>query len=137
MSVSINWANEEKSGLILTFMSPWTWDEYEILSDTIRRSFESVDYAVDLIVDLRDVGDIPADVVSYLRDAYASDTPNLRQYIYVGVPVDFIETLAVADRYYSALGGELQYRCVESLKEAKRLSLWAHLVSRYESQMLI
>ena len=85
MSISIRWDNPEKTALLLTFVAPWRWDEYEVISDTIQHAFDSVSANIDLIIDLRYAGKhIPDHVLAQLRDAYAGATSNLDQYIFVG-----------------------------------------------------
>lgn len=137
MSVSIQWDNPEHTALILTFTAPWVWDEYEVISDTIQVAFESVSNDIDLIIDLRHAGKhIPDHVMSQLRDAYSDGTPNLDQYIFVGATPQFIQQLSIADRYFTALGGTLDYQCVDTLEEAQRHSLWKHLIQQYEANLV-
>ena len=137
MSISIKWDNPEKTALILTFVAPWRWDEYEVISDTIQQAFDSVSTNIDLIIDLRYAGHhIPDHVLSQLRDAYADATPNLDQYIFVGANSLFIQQLTIADRYLTALGGALDFQCVDTLEDARRINEWKQLLLQYESNMV-
>ena len=131
MSISIQWDNPEKTALI-----PWHWNEYESLSDRIEDMFNSTTRDIDLIIDLSYAGDIPADVVAQLRDAYADGEPNLGQYIFVGASSQFVEQLAIADRYFTALGGTLDYRCVDTLAEAQRINRWKNLIDLYDANLM-
>lgn len=133
MSVSIQWNTPEKTALILTFTAPWTWDQYEELSDNIQTTFDSVIYDIDLIVDLSKAGDIPESTLNQLRDAYAGGMSNLGQYIFVGATPEFIQQLDVVDHYLTILGGLLSYDCVETLEDAQRVVRWKRLVSAYRT----
>ena len=137
MSISIQWDNPEKTALILTFVAPWRWDQYETISDTIQHAFDSASTNIDLIIDLRHAGThIPDHVLSQLRDAYADGTPNLDQYIFVGASTQFIQQLLIADRYLTALGGALDYECVDTMKAARRINQWKQLILQYESNLV-
>lgn len=115
-------------GVILTFIAPWTWDECELLSPAIQTAFDSASDPIDLIVDLRQAGNIPNDVISQLRDAYAEGMDNLDEYIFVGASPEFELELSVADRYLTAIGGVLNYRFVDTMEEAQRVSKWKNLL---------
>jgi hypothetical protein len=38
--------------------------------------------------------------------------PNLGEYVFIGAPEGFESLMAVTDRYYTALGGVLDYRII-------------------------
>lgn len=133
MGVSFKWDNPEKTALVLEFNAPWQWREYEILSHEIQRAFDSVEHKVDLIIDLRNAGDIPKSIMYELRDAYAGGMSNLDQYIFVGADAEFVKDLDVADRYFTAMGGFLSYDCVETMANARRIIRWKQLLRAYQS----
>ena len=136
MSISIQWDNPDQTALVLTFIAPWTWDEYEAISDTIQKAFESVTNNIDLIIDLHHAGiHVPDHVLAQLRDAYADDVTNLDEYIFVGASSTFIQQLIIADRYLTALGGALDYQCVDTIDEARRINQWKQLLLQYESNL--
>lgn len=122
MSVTIHL---EDDALVMTFKSPWTWDEYQQIEADIERLFHLAAEDVDLIIDLRDAGNMPESVLARLRDAYADGTDNLRQYIFVGAQPSFVEAFKTADRYYTALGGRLKYTFVDSMDEARLTAMLA------------
>lgn len=131
MSVTIHWDNPDQTALIMTLKTPWTWDEIEALSPAIGAEMDAVVHDVDLIIDLRQSGDVPMSMMDQLRDAYAEGMSNLGQYIFVGASEKFVAYLSVADRYLTAMGGTLDYRCVDSMEEARRISYWKHLLRPY------
>jgi hypothetical protein len=119
MSVFVAWGNPHKTSLILTFAMPWRWDDYEQLSAHIEAAFASVPHPVDLVIDVRAAGTIPAEALHELGKAYADATPNLGEYVFVGASAHFRGLFAAAHRYYTALGGQLNYRFVDALETAK------------------
>lgn len=130
MSVTVEWASPRKHRLILTFHAPWTWNEYEQISPAIEHAFHSTDNTVDFIIDLRDAGEMPDDVLNRLRDAYADATVNLGGYIFIGADANFKTLLEVADNYYSTLGGRLNYIFVDTLEDAVEALNWRDAVGQ-------
>ncbi len=136
MSISIQWDNPDQTALVLTFTAPWTWAEYEAISDTIQKAFDSVSNNIDLIIDLHHAGThVPDHVLAQLRDAYSDDVSNLDEYIFVGASTTFIQQLTIADRYLTALGGALDYQCVDTIDQARRINQWKQLLLQYESNL--
>lgn len=122
MSVFVNWDNLAKTAIRLSFVAPWSWAEYEIMSHKIEALMYSVVHKVDLIIDVRSVGEMPKNSLAELANSYADTNPNLGRYILVGVPETFQNLMRAADRYYTALGGHLQFTFVDSLAEARLLN---------------
>ena len=122
MSVTVHWDTPAKRQLVLTFVALWTWDEYDGISDDIERAFNSTGNTVDFFIDLRQAGDMPADVIRRLGDAYWDATSNLRGYVFIGASAHFKTMLTVADNYYPMLGGRLVYTFVETLEEARNVA---------------
>lgn len=114
MSVSIAWSNPQQTSLILTFTALWSWDDYERTSADIEAAFSSVSHKVDLIIDLSQAGRIPKGTLYFLRDAYSDSTENLGEYIFVNAPDTFKTLFHAADRYYTVLGGHLDFRFVDA-----------------------
>jgi hypothetical protein len=112
MAVRVNWHNPEKTALKLTFTAPWTWDEFEQVSRQIEAAFASVRHTVDLVVDITAAGDLPEDGLFRLRNVYSDPTPNLGEYRFVGASREFQLQFEAVDRYYTALGGKLDYRFI-------------------------
>jgi hypothetical protein len=113
MAVSLRWSDPRKTSLLLTFTAPWTWDQYEALSDNIDEALASVSHTVDLVIDISDAGAMPEDALFRLRNSYSSPIQNLGAYIFVGATDEFKRLFEAADRYYTALGGELDYRFID------------------------
>lgn len=115
MSVTLSWNGPEKTALILSFMTPWTWEHYEAVSRDLTAAFASVSHTVDLVVDMTYAGRLPHDSLYQLRNVYGNDTPNLGRFIFVGATNEFKTMMLTADRYYTALGGQLDFCFVDAL----------------------
>ncbi len=122
MGVYIDWDDEaEEQALRLTFSAPWTWAEFDSINDDIERAFNSKSNLVTLMIDLRDAGEMPIEVIHRLRDAYADATYNLDRYIFIGASEHFKTLITVADNYYTMLGGHLDFTFAATLDEARHL----------------
>lgn len=117
MAVSIRWSDPRKNSLLLTFTAPWTWEEYEAVSPEIDAAMASVPHVVDLVIDVTLAGELPDDALQRLANSYADPTPNMGQYIFVGASDEFRMLFEAVDRYYTALGGELEYSFVSALDD--------------------
>jgi hypothetical protein len=70
-------------------------------------------HIVDLVIDVSNAGNLPEDALFRLRNSYSSTIPKLGTYIFVGATDKFKRQFEEADRYYTALGGSLDYCFLE------------------------
>lgn len=70
MPVFVNWDNLAKTAVRLSFVAPWSWTEYEFMSHKIDAYMTSVVHPVDLIIDVRKVGDIPEFALAELANSF-------------------------------------------------------------------
>jgi hypothetical protein len=113
MSVTVNWLNEEKTAAHLQFLAPWTWEEHEAVRDDLDDMLHSVSHEVDLVIEADTTQDIPQETLMHLRRAFGNTNSNVRRYILVGMPQAIHEMFDVAERYYTALGGSLEFVFVD------------------------
>jgi hypothetical protein len=76
MGVRTLWMNDEKTILGYVFEGNWAWDE---MCEAIRLADEymdSVSHKVDFIVDSRNGGLIPSDVISHIQEVAVSRPPH-------------------------------------------------------------
>lgn len=123
MSVTATWDNDEKTAIVLTFTAPWTWEDFVQAREEITRMVSDGSHEIDLIIDAQKGGKMPDDAVRWLRRAYSGEALTLRRYILVGASKAVREMFTVADRYYTALGGFLEFAFVDTLDEARNLPL--------------
>lgn len=110
MGVSVYWENSRHTAIVLKFTAPWTWDEYERVGTELEAMVQSVNHTVDVLIHIAEAGAIPTDSMFRLRELYHSTLPNLGEYVFIGAPDGFKSLMTVTDRYYTALGGALDYR---------------------------
>lgn len=106
-----------KTALRLSFVAPWTWAEFERMRQKIEAYAAKRSQAIDLIIDVSMAGDsIPNDAFIRIARAYGDST--IRQQLVVGASQKIRELLAMAEHYYTALGGFASFICVQDLQEA-------------------
>jgi len=84
MGVKTYWINDEKTILCAEFAQPWTWDDFQVNSQTMQKEAESVDHSIVTIFDLTEAGIIPASAVSNFRIAANRRTSNVKRLIFAG-----------------------------------------------------
>jgi hypothetical protein len=109
MSVIVHWENSQHTAVMLRFRATWTWAEFELASARLEALVSSVSHRVDVLIDMAEAGEIPTDGLLRMGELYADALPNLGQYVFIGAPQGFEAVMGVADRYYGALGGRLDY----------------------------
>lgn len=110
MAVQVYWENSQHTAVVLKFTAPWSWADYEVVGAELEAMVNSVSHTVDVLINITDAGAIPADGMFRMRELYTQTLPNLGEYVFIGAPEGFKSLMNVADRYYTALGGELDYR---------------------------
>lgn len=105
------------SALRLSFVAPWTWAEFERSRSKIEAYTAKRQQDIDLIIDVSLAGDaIPHD--AFIRIARAYGDSKIRQQLVVGASQKIRELLAMAEHYYTALGGFASFVCVQDMQEA-------------------
>ncbi len=52
MTVNVEWDNEEKSALRLTYLHYWNWRDHSLALDVVNNLLATARYPIDLIIDL-------------------------------------------------------------------------------------
>ena len=84
MSVHVEWDNAERTALRWTYIGRWTWGEYDDALRTAYTLMETVANAIDYIVDVRQMGILPPDVVKRVKAQYLQQPDKLRYLLAVG-----------------------------------------------------
>lgn len=114
MGVITHWENSRQTAIVLRFCAPWTWAGFEDASAQLAAMVQGAAHRVDVLIHMAEAGDLPDDALFRMGEWYAADLPNLGQYVLIGAPDGFDGLMAVADRYYTAMGGALAYATVEA-----------------------
>ncbi len=84
MPVQIVWDDEEKTMLRHIYQGEWTWQEFDVAVATAYTWIESVPHRVHIIVDLRQTGPLPANVLLHIRGLADRAHPRIGKTIIVG-----------------------------------------------------
>ncbi len=85
MAVNVVWEDEQKEVLLLVFDAPWTLRDFQ---NAVRLSYEmmdTVDHAVNVIIDLRKGKEFPSNFITSLRRAVREPHPHNGLMALVGV----------------------------------------------------
>jgi hypothetical protein len=78
MSVLAKWKDEHKTTVVVTYQSPWTWNEFHEAALTTNALMESVDYGVVLIEDTSHGSLLPPGIIiGHGKTAIANFPSNL------------------------------------------------------------
>jgi hypothetical protein len=85
MSVSVEWANPEKTVIYFRVTQPWTWEDYYTATDESWEMIHTVDHIVDFIVDLTNTKLVPSNAMSHLKRRATRYHPHKGMAVMVGV----------------------------------------------------
>ena len=105
MPVTIDWDNEEKTVVRMGLDGNWTWDEVYPASQEGYAMLESVDYVVDVIMDMRQSRGIPNSSIFHARNTMGKRHPRTGLTVFVGANTLFFSIWRVFNKVYSSLGG--------------------------------
>lgn len=122
MSVSINWANDERTIVTYTFAEPWTWDEFYRCWDWLKAELDASTQPVSIIMDMRGVTRIPPDIMKHIKTIVSQIHPNFsRTTVYVGAGM--LKTLypVMLRQFAPEMVGQVQAFFAPTLEEARQL----------------
>jgi hypothetical protein len=68
VGIRVDWDNDEKTVIIVTLDTEWTWNDVQTINEKATILYESVDYVVDIIADVRDSRLVVTGILSYVRN---------------------------------------------------------------------
>jgi hypothetical protein len=84
MAITTQWDNAEKTVIRYIYEGQWTWDELYAAMHEAYKMVDSVKHEVDVIIDMRKSGVLPANVFTHSRQATLSQHPRLARTVIVG-----------------------------------------------------
>ncbi len=119
MSITVTWANEQKTAFNWQFQGQWTWLEYSEAMKQSNAMSDEVSHRIDVIVDLRQSGMIPSNALSYVRFERAEHPEKMGRIAVVGASI-FVKTLI---DILSRLNQNFQsrFRVVKTMEEAQQI----------------
>jgi hypothetical protein len=86
MGISVKWGDSEQTILLWTGESPWTWEELDAAYAELQRSLQSVYHSVDVLVDARNFGFVPKNMLSMTDTRYSIYPENMKSVVLIGAP---------------------------------------------------
>lgn len=85
MSIRVDWGDDSKRYILVTYLDEWTWQDYQESYRTRFEMIRTVEHTVDVIVDVRAYPNPPGpDAARYLKLMWDMRPPNLGRTIMIG-----------------------------------------------------
>jgi hypothetical protein len=84
MPISVAWESEAKTTVLYTFVGSWTWREFDSAVMEAHSLIDSVNYRVNIVVDMRRSFVLPSGAISYIRRMPGRKHPRTRVTVMVG-----------------------------------------------------
>lgn len=110
MPVSVEWDDNLPDVMVMTFVSPWTWEEYYITDDKFSDMLaEPAPKRVDVIVNFTAGTVVPAGVFSHFQRSSQTTHPSIHMIIIVGVNDLLRSVLSVICRLFPHIKRRLKF----------------------------
>jgi hypothetical protein len=128
MPVRVYWEDEPQTIVRYDFDGPWTWDDlYPAYYQAIQME-RSVEYRVDVILDLRHSGRMPANVLLHIKNISEKQPPNLGLSVFVTTNTFMHSLYQTGIRFYNKIG--YYFRMVKTLDEAHSMIAQSRLAAQ-------
>jgi hypothetical protein len=107
MPVTVDWDNPEQTAVLITYLRPWTWEEFDTAVAKMKQKFDSVKHKVDVIFDIRKGGFPPPDAMERFKEVSEIDHPNGGQLVFIapGMMAQFVKTITqILNRAFGVFG---------------------------------
>jgi hypothetical protein len=107
MPINVKWDDDQKNAVLITYLRPWTWKEFDVAIKEMIDLFETVNHKVDIIFDIRKGGFPPPDAMKRFKAAAEIDHPNGGQLVYIAPSMlaQFVKSLVqILDRAFWGFG---------------------------------
>jgi hypothetical protein len=123
MPLIVKWDDDSKKAVLITYLRPWTWKEFDTAVKQMLGLFETVNHKVDVIFDIRKGGFPPPDAMKRFKTVAEIDHPNGGQLVFIAPSMlaQFVKGLVqVLDRAFWGFGTfkDPQFVFTKSLEEA-------------------
>lgn len=68
VGISVQWYDDEKTIIVVTFDAEWTWKDVHDVNTNATVLYESVDYIVDILADVRNSHLVTTGILSYAQN---------------------------------------------------------------------
>lgn len=123
MSIEVNWANNTRSAIHLTFERGWTRESLNQAIEQADAMIVSADHTVHLIIDIRNSGGIPRDFITVAGDLFAQGEArtNEGQRVVVGAGMMMRTAYKGLRNVYGTHLNNRPFLFASSLEEAEQL----------------
>lgn len=118
MSITVNWANPEKTIIIYTYEGRWSMEQFNESYVTARQFMDTVDHQVDFIIDVRNSSLLPSGILSRGRNVVTAGHPNEGRTAIVGASTFVRSMLDLFSRLYGARYRESKFYLAPTLEDA-------------------
>jgi hypothetical protein len=101
MPVEFDWDDDSQTTLRFTASPPWNWNDFHKAMRRAAFWLDTVDHDVDILIDLRHSGKLPAGALGHVRSLGVSIHPNSHdRVVIIGLDDSVAGPLGGADRVY-------------------------------------
>ena len=123
MPIFVKWDGDAKNAVLITYLRPWTWKEFDVAVTEMLNLFETVNHKVDVIFDIRKGGFPPPDAMKRFKEVAEIDHPNGGQLVFIAPSMlaQFVKGLVqILDRAFWGFGTfkDPKFVFTKSLEEA-------------------
>jgi hypothetical protein len=123
MPITVNWTDSQKTAYHWRFEGRWTWPEYNTALDYANALAREVTYPIDVIIDLRESGLLPNNILSNIRIDKASQPGKLGRVALLGANLFVKRIIDAISKIHKPY--ENKFFAVESYEEAlQRLTVY-------------
>ncbi|MBZ0282832.1 MAG: hypothetical protein K8L97_18985 [Anaerolineae bacterium] len=120
MSVSLEWENQEKTAILIRYVSPWAWKQHYDMIRTLHDMMRSVNHPVDLIYDFRHGNALPPNALLHFMRGISQPRPlNTNRIVAVGADHLMASIGRILRRVYPGLTMDITE--TKTLTEARTL----------------
>ncbi len=121
MPISVEWDNEDKTAIRITYLDRWTWEENQQARQQTLDMIATVNHIVHTIHDMRQSHGLPTDIITQARKRIQKKHPQVGLIIVIGNK-SFVHVLYdVFATIYDKLVHKRKFYLVHSLEQAYQL----------------
>jgi hypothetical protein len=121
MTVNIEWDNEEKTVVRMEMVGKWTWTEAYEGSQKGYAMLETVDYVVNIIIDLRRSSGLPMLALTHARNMIARRHPRTGLTVFIGVNALFLMLWRTFKSAYPKISATSDFTFAATIDEAHQI----------------
>lgn len=121
MSITVNWYDEKHTAVVNKLVGSWTWDELFRAIDQTAALMDTVDYPVNIVLDMRQTQHVPTLLPSALRKVANAPTMNHRNsgaFIFVGAKAFIKSMFSIFSTLYPRAAEKYRFAETEAQLEA-------------------